>query len=243
MLLPMKIRNILLLIAAIVISCDINQTLISPTREVSTEEYSFSDYSDLSISHAFNVQVIFSDTEESIVIEANENLHQYIKVVKDGYSLSIGLDNNVHIQGNATLKAYVTTKALSNFSASGASRITVKDVINQTDVVIDLSGASHFTGEIQTEELKADLSGASEINISGFANECFISASGASRFRDYSLTTDFLYSDISGASLIYISINKEISIEASGASMLYYHGQAFPISQDLSGGSKIIKTE
>ena len=241
----MEFRNIVLscLMAASFVCCEINQVSVTPSREISTDEYSFSGYSNLSISHAFNVQVIFSDTEESVVIEANENLHQYIKVVKDGYSLSIGLDNNVRIKGNATLKAYVTTKALNNFSASGASHITVKNVISQTDVVIDLSGASYFIGEIQTEELKVDLSGASEITISGFTDECFISASGASRFRDYSLTTDFLYADISGASSVYISINKEISIEASGASMLYYRGQAFPISQDLSGGSKIIKTE
>lgn len=241
----MKLKIILssLVIFVLFTGCEFSKTLVTPVDDISTKEFSFSGYSDLIVSHAFKVQVYFSDKEESITIEANENLHQYIKVVKDGYALHIGLDNNILVKGRATLKAYVTTEALNSFSGSGASRIAVEDLINETDVTVDLSGASYFTGEVHAEELKADLSGASKVDVSGFAEECSISASGTSKLRDYALKTDYLYADLSGASNVYITINKEISIQASGASNLYYKGQAFPISQDLSGGSKIIKTD
>jgi hypothetical protein len=240
----MKLKIIFsLLIIVLFTGCEFSQTLVTPVDDISTKEFSFNAYSDLIVSHAFKVQVYFSDKEESIKIEANENLHQYIKVVKDGYALQIGLADNILIKGKATLKAYVTTRMLNSFSGSGASRIAVEDIIKETDVAIDLSGASYFTGEVNAEEIIADISGASEINVSGFTNKCSVSASGASKFKDYTLETDYLYGDLSGASKAYITINKEISIQASGASHLYYKGQASPISQDLSGGSKIIKTE
>ena len=241
----MKCKNSLfsLLIIVLFCSCDMNHTIVTPVDDISTEAYSFSGYSDLIVSHAFKVEIYFSDSEESITIEANENLHQYIKVIKDGYSLHIGFASNIHIKGNATLKAYITTRSLSSFSASGASRIVVEDLIKESDVKIDLSGASYFNGELRSDDLNAELSGASEASLSGFSEECSISASGASKFEDYSLTTDYLYGDLSGASKAYITINKEISVQASGASNLYYKGQAFPISQDLSGGSKIIRTD
>ena len=231
-----------LLIILFFARCDFSQTLITPSDDISTKEFSFNDYSGLKVSHAFKVQVYFSDSKESVVIEANDNLHQYIEVIKEENSLSIGLKNNVLVKGNATLKAYITTKALHSFSGSGASHINVADIIKETDININLSGASYFTAEVHTKNITTDLSGASEINLSGIAKDCSISASGASKFKDYALTTDYLYADLSGASKIYITIIKEISVEASGASMLYYKGQAFSISQDLSGGSKLIST-
>jgi hypothetical protein len=156
-------------------------------------------------------------------------------------TLEIGLRNNINIRGSATLKAYITTKRVSSFSGSGATQFTIQSPVESENVSIHLSGASNFSSDILTNELLADLSGASAMNISGLSNDFTIEASGASVCRDYGFETDYLKADISGASSLYLTVNEEIDVEASGASNLKYRGDAIVTHQDISGASSIKK--
>jgi hypothetical protein len=64
---------------------------VKPSGAITTRNEAFEDYDMIEASHAFQVYVNFSDTEESIEIEANDNLHQYIEVKKINNVLHIGL--------------------------------------------------------------------------------------------------------------------------------------------------------
>ena len=241
----MKTKIILatILFSTLLIGCIGNFTFIDPSDSVNTKEYEFSNYSTLEVSHAFKVNIQFSDVEEKIVIEANDNLHQYIEVSKEGNTLHIGLENGIHVGRNATLKAFIRTKSLNSFSASGASRITCADTVKENSIVIGLSGASYFSGELVSDNLETDLSGASTTEISGSVTNCSISASGASNVKDYELFVDFMHADLSGASNVYVTVNKEINVDASGASHFYYKGGATIVNKDVSGASNIIKKD
>ncbi|MGD2035003.1 MAG: head GIN domain-containing protein [Bacteroidales bacterium] len=237
--LKMNLATFLLLL--VLTGCEYGSVSIDPSENIINEEYTYDNFSGLDISSTFEVYVEFSDTEEKIVIEANENLHPYIKIFEEESKLNIMLEDNVNIRGRATLKAYITTSSLSGFSASGASVITVEDLIERSSVTIDLSGASYFTGELAVDNVNADLSGSSQVEISGVTGTFSVSASGASVTKDYGLSTDFLEADLSGSSNVYVTVNKEISISASGASTLYYMGQAAVTNENLSGASRIVK--
>ena len=115
-------------------SCDMHDHHVVPGSNITTAQATFSDYNGIDASTAFSVYINFSDDEESIEIEANDNLHQHIEVKKQNGILLIGIEDNVHVRGNATLNAYITTKDLSSFSASGASRIIVEDLIDKNNV-------------------------------------------------------------------------------------------------------------
>jgi len=223
-------------------SCEINERII-PSGNVTTEVKYFSGYEALDISHAFTVYVNFSDTEEIIEIEAEENLHPYITVRKIGDVLYIGLQDHVDIWGNATLNVYITTKNVVDYTASGASGFIVEDKISANTISIDLSGASSFRGDLEATNVNANLSGASDIEIEGNANTFDVMASGASSIKDYGFILDNLYIDLSGASDAYLTVNNEISVRASGASTLYYKGTGVIVDLDLSGASEIIKVD
>lgn len=238
----MKTKLFSLLLAACALflfSCDVMDNQVAPANKVTTTQTSFSDYDMIEASYAFTVYVTFSDEEESIEIEANDNLHQYIEVKKENNILKIGLERNVHIRGTSTLNAYVTTKNISDYMASGASRIIVEDRIEAMDAHIYLSGASTFSGELAVEQLNVDLSGASHLDISGIANDVDVEASGASVIRDYGLETNTLEADLSGASKMYVTVDEGIELKASGASVLHYKGSAHITNQDLSDASAI----
>lgn len=220
-------------------SCDVYNDQVKPSGTITTRNEAFTDYNMIEASHAFQIYVNFSDTEESIEIEANENLHQYIEVRKVNDVLYIGLRDHVSVQGSATLKAYVTTKHVSSYSGSGATRFVIESPLMSEDVHVYLSGASVFNGDLQATNVVADLSGASVMNISGLADIFDMEASGASVFKDYGFEVKKLEAQISGASNISITVEDEINIEASGASSLKYKGNATVKSQNLSGASSI----
>ena len=224
-----------------IFSCEIYDHDVVPDSNITTMQATYSDYHSLDVSTAFTVYVTFSDTDELIEIEANDNLHQYIEVRKDNGTLKIGLEDNVRIRGNSTLNAYITTRSISGFEASGASKIIVENPVNEDDVHIYLSGASSFLGEINCNRFYADLSGASNINVSGNANDLDLEASGASVFRDYGLNVEKLNGELSGASNAFLTVEDEIDIEASGASNLHYKGDATIIRKDVSGASTVKK--
>jgi len=232
----------LFLTGIIFYSCD-SITNIIPSDDVSTQQHTYSDYDRLETESAFTIYVEFSDTEESIEIEANDNLHQYIEVKKDGSALKIGFRDNISIKGSATLNAYVTTNSVTGYAASGASRIFVDNELSAEDVSIFLSGASQFNGELFVVNLNGELSGASLIKITGEADASNITASGASSVSDFGFSSEYLNTSLSGASNVSMNVTDKMDVQASGASMVRYKGSGTINSQSLSGGSQIVKVD
>ena len=240
----MKLNAITLTLISLglfLISCDVYDEHVRPSDEITVRNEDFQDYDMIEASHAFMVYVNFSDSEESIEIEANDNLHQYIEVKKENNTLHIGLRNNVSVRGSATLRAYVTTKHVSAYSGSGASRFIIESPLSSDDVNVYLSGASTFNGDVHSNQLYVDLSGASVMNISGATDIFEIEASGASVFKDYGFEANDLDANISGASNVSLTVDNEITVEASGASSLKYKGTAVVKSQNVSGASTVRK--
>ncbi len=214
---------------------------IRGSEEISTVEVGLSGYTGLEVSHAFNAFVRFSETEESIAIEANENIQEKILVRKDGDNLVVGLRNNTNIRGNVTLNVYITTRSLNYFRATGASNISLQDPLMAGNTKIRLSGASNFYGEINTGTLEFYATGASEADIFGSADDLDADLNGSSSLLDYDLVIDNLDIELSGASDAYLTVMESIDIEASGASTLNYKGEAQIGIRELSGASEIRK--
>ncbi len=68
-----------------------------------------------------------------------------------------------------------------------------------------------------------------------------IDASGASDFKGYDLVTDYCDAEATGASSIQITVNKELSVRAGGASDVHYKGEAVIRYLKTSGASSVSK--
>jgi len=234
-----KIIAFMFISMAIFTSCD--KETIRVTGEVTRTEVNITEYTGLRVSDAFNVNVTFSDNEESIIIEANEDIQDRIEVKKDGEDLNIRLKRHTSIRGNATLNVYITTGNISSFNISGASNITLDNTLSAENLSLQLSGASGFTGELIVDNLELDASGASDLDIYGTAGLFNARLAGASNLNDYDLIVSELDVELSGASNSYLSVTEKIDIRASGASTLNYKGDAIVATKDLSGSSEINK--
>lgn len=182
-----------------------------------TRTYDYTDFTEIEIGNAFSLEVIPSD-EYSITITAGENILNKLDVTKTGKRLEIDLDGwFFNLRGD--MKATVTMPALEGLYLSGATRTVANGFSSDSD-------------------FRAEVSGASTLNMDLEAGKCDIEISGASRVKG-NLTaadTDF---DVSGASTLDLTgSGSDTSIVASGASRIEL--QNFTVEDadiDLSGAS------
>lgn len=240
----MKTYSILIWLAAIAItftSCDKNDLTITPSANIVTQAKTITDFNALDISDQFKVLLTFSETE-SVEIEANANLMSHIQVSKSGNSLRIKLDDNLNIRwGEATLNVYISMRALNKLSAEGATRIFLQNDYSGDKLDVSLTGASSLNGTLYVNNLNAQLVGASNMHISGSSVHFIVDATGASNMESYDFVTDKLDADLEGASNMKITVDQSMDVRASGASHVFYMGNAVVNSQHLTGASSIVK--
>jgi hypothetical protein len=195
----------------------------------------------ISVGSSFNVYLT-QGNEEVVAVSASEIKYrdQIVVEVKNGI-LHIGLTKQgwkLNL-GNKKLKAYISFKNIDRLDISGACNAIVDGSIKANDLKLDLSGASDLKGRVDAKKLNINLSGASDMTLSGVATDLRIDASGASKFKGFDLITDYCNAEASGASDIRITVTKELSVHASGASDIDYKGSGMIRDVKTSGASSV----
>lgn len=213
--------------------CDLNKIIGSGV--IVTVEKDFTDFSRLDISYAFECDITRSDSY-STVLRVDDNIVEYLNVIKEGDTLKIYLDPNYTYE-DVTLEADITMPDLEAVDLSGASEAVVTGFDFEHIFEVELSGASSVTGSMNLGMVKFDLSGASEITLEGYGGDLDIDASGASILNLADLISDNANVTLSGASEATINITGTLNYYLSGASMLYYYGNPNIGDNELSDAS------
>ncbi len=200
-----------------------------------------SSFSTISVSGAIDIYLSQSD-EEVLVVSASEPKYRdrIVTEVTDGVLRIYYNDKGTPFSsGSKKLKAYISFRNLQSVKASGASDVYANGVIRSDRLKLVLSGSSDFKGAVDVEELKLDQSGSSDSHITGRAENAVIHVSGASDVKGYGLEVNYCEANASGASDIQITVHKEITATASGASDIYYKGSPAQRNIKSSGASSI----
>ncbi len=247
----------LLAVIAMVTGC--RGGVVRGSGDLETEVFSYQDFTRVDIGHAFEVEIIQSDTY-SISITADDNLFEYIEVLKDGDILEIGLEPVITLW-SSTLRAEISMPELRGIYLSGATRGTVEgfsssdnldinvsgassiDLVDITagDASCEVSGASRAIGILYSADVDFEVSGASNIQLEGSANDLTANVSGASRANLGAFTVDNADISFSGASSGTVAINPDgvLDVDLSGASRLSYIGEPIMGRVNISGASSI----
>lgn len=183
-----------------------------------------------------------SDVETQVAVSAKDNdARDRITTKVSGGTLYVSLDDNSYKWwgGNKEFKIYITAPKLNGLTLSGAVNFVVVDILKSSNLSLTLSGASNFSGKIDCEEIKTNLSGASDCKMSGSANKLGLVCSGASSFKGYDVKVNEADLVASGASSIKIHVLESLKANASGASSIQYKGSPKMYKQSASGASSI----
>ena len=199
----------------------------------------------INVSNAFNVYISQGNEDAVAVSASDEKFRENIKVEVEKGVLKIYYEKKGFLKGMSCnkmkLTAYISFKDIEMLTVSGACDVFLEGGIKADQFTIKMSGASDLKGKLDVKKLDVDISGASDVKVSGSASQLKIEASGASDFKGYDLATDFCNVTVSGASSIEITVNKELSAHASGASDIYYKGEGIIREIKSTGASSVSK--
>ena len=229
--------SILLLMFFLNINCFAQkQLVVDENAQPRSVEKSFNA---IKVSGGIDIYLSQSNEESLAVSSTDEKLINNIKTIVEGNTLKIFYEGEKKWMRNRKMVVYISFIRLEKLEALGASDVTVTGTIKVPSLKVILSGASDFKGDVSVTSLDMHLSGASDVTISGDATSFSIQSSGASDVKGFDLTTDICTADVSGASDINVTVNKELNASASGASNIYYHGAGVVKSVQSSGASTV----
>ena len=228
-----------LLFSILFISCINAQQINDPNAERRSAE----NFHGINVSNAFDVYINQGNEEGVAVSAADARIREKINVeVKEGI-LYIRFDSKGLSLGsrNKNLRAYISIKQFDKLTISGACDVYFTNTITTDKLVLNQSGASDLKGKVKIENLEARISGASDVTLTGETTQLSVIAEGASNFKGYDLATDICNAKAGGASDIKLTINRELSAQASGASDIRYKGNGVIKDIKVSGSGSVKK--
>lgn len=201
-----------------------------------TKTFSNTNFSELTISSAFDVQLT-QGNEYSVKAIGNQKDLEDVAVVQKGDELQISVKALRRVQN---IKLQITLPSLRELDISGA--VTAKATNEFTaanDFSADVSGASTLTMPLTAVNASFDISGAANVNVTGKVNKLNLDVAGGSHVDMQQLVANEADIEASGASTVKANVTGSIEAEASGASTIEYTGNPNVKKSETSGASKI----
>lgn len=226
-------KYFVLLISAILFSCCyFEKENVELTGQTEQKTLSIGSFSRLDVQNG--VEIIICDTISEPYAETDIALSDYLQVVQTGKKLVIGYKRNLCWMGDGVSRVWLPSdKAeLHNIHISGASSVHLSEPITSKNVEMHLSGASTLYATLHSNAVEAHISGSSHAFLSGEAETMKAYISGASALHSEMQNSQYTFDvtrfsgHLSGSSVAYIHCDGLIEAELSGASILFYSGNA-----------------
>jgi len=216
-------------------------TIVRGSGDVITVKREVSNFDQVALSGMGTLYISLGE-EESLKVEAEDNLLPYIETQVQGGRLNIGIKDarwNIAVQPTQPIRYYLTVKDLSVLELSGAGNIEVTEI--ETPVMhITASGAGNIEIErLTADSLVTDVSGAGSCRIhAGEVQDQDLSISGAGGYRAENVKSQKVAIEISGMGGAKVWAENSLRVDISGAGSVNYYGQPH-ISQEISGVGNI----
>ncbi|MBE9479786.1 MAG: DUF2807 domain-containing protein [Chloroflexi bacterium] len=181
-----------------------------------TEQRDVSGFERVSF-EGFGTLIIVHGSEESLTIEAEDNILPRIETKVSRGTLEIGFDTDRWqdiVRPTKSITYTLTVITLDGIALSGAGSIEAS--------------------EIDAERFDVELSGAGSIDLSGFAATQEINVSGAGSYDSRELQSEHVDVNISGAGSATVWATESLDVSISGVGNVSYYGDP-QVRESVSG--------
>lgn len=210
---------------------------ISGDGNVQTEVINVSGFSGVHASSGIDVTISQGDFYVELV--ADENLHEYITIEREGNILKIGSERNIYRAESKVVN--VSLPDLSSIKISSAGDIKGLTDFTCDDLDIDISSAGDLKLVVDASKIDLSISSSGDCDLRGSAGEFDARLSSAGDLNAYDLIADYVSVSVSSAGDARVTANKEIEMSASSAGSIYYKGDAVVKKSNTSSAGSIVK--
>ncbi|MBN1121997.1 MAG: DUF2807 domain-containing protein [Anaerolineae bacterium] len=196
---------------------------------------------------AYGKLTITQGDAESLVIETDDNLLQYIKTDVVGDTLEIKIDESAFslrggdaqiMKPTDTLNYRLMVDDLSSLEVSGAGLVEVESLdTDQLDVLLSGAGDISFDA-LSANNLDVTLTGAGGFEASGDVVNQSVEVTGLGSYRAYDLQSQTAFIEITGAGGANVWVTDRLDVTVTGAGDVNYYGSP-ELSRDVTGGGVV----
>ena len=237
-------NTIKLFVAALAVitlnSCafDINFGQENGNGNVVTEERNIRDFNKVKGSAGLDVYLT-KGSENKVVVEADENLLEFIETEVHNGRLTIGTERS--IGRSKAKKVYVTYIELSEIAASSGSDVIVNSVVKNENISLDASSGADLEVEVFAKDLYVEASSGADIKVRGKATKLKAKSSSGSEIDAEELFVISCDADASSGGDITVNVKEDLETEATSGGTIRYYGNPSAVSKNGSRSGSVRK--
>ncbi len=236
----LRLFLIALLCVATVTAADAQFTKrVSGNGDVRKEERKATPFTGIRTSSGIDV-FLSQGNGHSIVVEADENLIEYIVTEIDNGILRVYPDN-INVRGRRTMKVYVTMEEVEYLHTSSAGDIIGETPVRAESLKISTSSSGDVKLEVYATELLLKTSSAGDITLKGTADYVDASTSSAGDIKAYDMEVREADLRASSAGDIKITVTERMKARASSAGDIHYRGNPQYVDAKSSSGGDVTR--
>lgn len=209
-----------------------NGNVVTQEREV-TEEFN-------EVRGSAGLDVFLTQgNQNKIVVEADENLLQYIETDIEGGKLHVTTSEN--IGRSKAKKVYVTYKTLNNVEASSGADVTGNSVLKSQNLSLKSSSGADLDIEVFAQHLTAKTSSGSEMKVSGKASSLNADASSGSELDAKELLVLNCTAEASSGAEVTVNVKEKLETNVSSGGDINYYGNPISVNSNKSHSGSVNK--
>jgi hypothetical protein len=224
----------------IINSCDALFSCLDGNGIGSTEERGVSNFTGIYSTSDFDVEVIQS-SETKIIVQADENLQQYIKTYVEDGNLMLETDNYRCLNSVTTMQVTIYCPFLETVILSGSGDMEVSD-FNPEYFTVTLSGSGDIdlSNILVGKSIEVSIPGSGDIMLDGKSPQAYYYLSGSGNLYGQTMTTDYSKVVLSGSGDAKVFAYEELDVILSGSGDVYVYGEPL-IKERTTGSGNIIR--
>lgn len=234
-------RNLILFLAASFIlgSCDNGYNRVEGNGITETKEKSLNSFDELEVSGAFKVKIVPSDNYR-VVIEADENLHGYIRVDQDGDRVRIRMKNNINVRTGKSIRITVFSGNLRRIELAGSCDLKSDGVLENTNKMeLTIAGSGDADLQVKTPVMKTSIGGSGKVILNGKTRNLDVSIAGSGDFEGAGLLSETAEVSIAGSGSAKVFASLELKVSIAGSGDVFYAGNPPSVKKSIAGAGNV----
>jgi uncharacterized protein YxeA len=229
----------ILTLSVFIVSCADGQwnKTVRGNGNVVKKERPASYFDGVKASSGIDVYITQGD-KESITVEADENLHEYIITeIKDG-KLNVYHDN-INVREAERERVYVTMKDVKSIKTTSAGDIIGETPLKSDKMVIGASSAGDIKVEVYAKAIEVNISSAGDIELSGEAETMSADLSSAGDLDAGEFKVKEANVSVSSAGDATVFVTEKLVARSSSAGNITYKGSPKAVDAHSSSAGGI----
>ncbi len=176
--------------------------------------------------------------EESLSIQADDNILPYIRSDVENGRLVIGFERGVSVSTSSPIRYTLMVKDLNALDLSGSGK-THTGPLRSQDFNVRLSGSGEIRMDaLDAATLAADISGSGNMEIPGKVDRQQVRISGSGRYHAPDLASQSADVVVSGSGDCTLRVEQNLSARISGSGSVEYYGNP-SVTKRVSGSGSV----